>query len=380
MSEEPQVQDAMEETDEASLAALSAQASAPASASAGAMLRQLRESAGVELAAIATFLKVTPRTLRLLEEDRYDALPDIAFARGLASSICRNFGVDPAPVLAQMPRALPGELSTENAVNAPFYSPADRPGAMLPKYISRPLTVIVGLFLLGSLLLWLWPTLPVQLGETEPDAASIVLQDPSVADAQNGLTAAPAQAAPEDAASTTGSAPSSASTDTAAQGDASDNSAANGTEQDDAAIATLNDTAADAAATDEDTGTAPSDGANLTADATAAADTDAATPDTTPPSALAAATEDEPAEEAVGASDDLVIEAVSDESWLSVRDASGQSLYNGLLGKGETARISGELPLSATIGRKGAVTVLVHGQPFDHRSLGSGSVSRFKVE
>ena len=65
----------------------------------GGMLRQLREAAGVDPALVASAMKVSLQKLDALENDRFDELPDLTFARGLASAICRAFGADPAPDL-----------------------------------------------------------------------------------------------------------------------------------------------------------------------------------------------------------------------------------------------------------------------------------------
>ena len=62
--------------------------------SAGALLRQAREEAGLHVATLAANLKVPVRKLEALEDDRYDLLGDAVFVRGLASSICRTLKVD----------------------------------------------------------------------------------------------------------------------------------------------------------------------------------------------------------------------------------------------------------------------------------------------
>ena len=68
------------------------------------------------------------------------------------------------------------------------------------------------------------------------------------------------------------------------------------------------------------------------------------------------------------------------ETWVTVRDAAGKQLINRVLAAGETVGVSGDAPLSVTIGRKDAVDVTVRGQPFDHRSLSKTTVSRFQVK
>ena len=60
--------------------------------SAGALLRQAREAAGLHVAALAVSLKVPVKKLEALESDRLDLLPDAVFARALASSMWPSMG------------------------------------------------------------------------------------------------------------------------------------------------------------------------------------------------------------------------------------------------------------------------------------------------
>jgi cytoskeleton protein RodZ len=136
----------------------------PGRQTAGAMLRQLREDAGVDAARVASAMKVPLQKLEALENDRLDELPDVTFARGLASAICRAFGADPAPVLERMPVAAPGLRAPEHAINQSFRRAGDRPTPMVAGSLPRPVLVAVGLLLLGAALLWWLPTLPIQLG------------------------------------------------------------------------------------------------------------------------------------------------------------------------------------------------------------------------
>ena len=136
----------------------------------GAMLRQLREAAGVDPALVASAMKVSLQKLDALESDRFDELPDLTFARGLASAICRAFGADPAPVLERMPVSAPGLRAQKQAINEPFRRVGDSPAPMLNSSFSKPLAIVVGVLLLGAAALWLLPTLPIQL--TSPAAQS----------------------------------------------------------------------------------------------------------------------------------------------------------------------------------------------------------------
>ena len=72
--------------------------------SAGALLRAARESAGVHIGFLAATLKVPVRKLELLEDSRFDELPDATFVRALSLSVCRVLKCDPSAVLAALPR------------------------------------------------------------------------------------------------------------------------------------------------------------------------------------------------------------------------------------------------------------------------------------
>lgn len=83
----------------------------------GQRLRQAREAAGMSLEAMAGQLKVPSSRLASLEAARLEELPDLAFARALAQAQCRLLRVDPAEVLALLPRPeqVGGRLEHVNA-------------------------------------------------------------------------------------------------------------------------------------------------------------------------------------------------------------------------------------------------------------------------
>ena len=266
----------------------------------GGMLRQLREAAGVDPALVASAMKVSLQKLDALENDRFDELPDLTFARGLASAICRAFGADPAPVLERMPLAAPGLRAQGKPINQPFRQPGDSPAPMLKSSFSKPLVIAIGVLLLAAAALWLLPTLPIQL--TAP------AQESTSADGEVQEPAAPAAE--------------------------------------------------------------PTPPAEMPAGAASAEQTAPAAPQASASAAEPAATSD----------GDLLVFTANAETWLTVRDAQGKQLINRTLTSGETVKLTGELPLSATVGRKDAVSVKVRGEPFDIKALSKTTVARFQVK
>ncbi len=131
------------------------------SLTAGGLLRQAREAAGLHIGALAVSLKVPVRKLEALEADQFDSLPDMVFVRALASSVCRTLRVDPAIVLAKLPttQSTPSPQA-HSALNTPLRNPGyAATGVSRSTPLSRPLVVAVAFLLLGALTLFAWPYL-----------------------------------------------------------------------------------------------------------------------------------------------------------------------------------------------------------------------------
>ncbi|MES3003261.1 MAG: helix-turn-helix domain-containing protein [Pseudomonadota bacterium] len=125
---------------------------------AGALLRQAREAAGLHVAALAVALKVPVRKLEALEDNRWDVLPDLVFARGLASSVCRTLKIDAKPILDRLPRtAAPRLVKTSDGINTPFRGPSDGAPPSWLDQMTKPVFLVVFAILLGALILILLP-------------------------------------------------------------------------------------------------------------------------------------------------------------------------------------------------------------------------------
>lgn len=295
--------------------------------SAGAMLRALRESAGVDAALLASAMKVSLQKLEALEQNRFDELPDITFARGLASSICRAFGTDPAPVLERMPAVTPALQPPRPGLNAPFRRASDGPEPILRSKGTRPWLIAVVLLLFGAVALWLWPTLPIRVGG--PESAGVVATAPAATDPGEPAGEASAVPATSEAGDSPATMPTVPALPPAAEGDS----------------------------------------ANKALPAEPAAAEQARAPEMPVPSP-----------EAPPPAPTLLVLKATGESWVTVRDAAGNALVNRALAAGETVTLDGPVPLSVTVGRKDDVQVEVRGKPLDIRSLGSSTVARFQVK
>lgn len=296
---------------------------------AGQLLRQAREAAGLHVESLAMALKVPVRKLDALEADRYEQLSDLVFVRALAASVCRNLRIDPAPILQRLPATgAPRLASTEGSINAPFRSPRD--DGTRPRWrdqLSRPVLLAVFALLLGALVLIL---LPAPLDDTTAGADGVV-----------PLASVPA-----------GTEVPAASQSRAA-----------------AAVAP----AALAAA-------AP---AALAAPLVPVMPVTRATqsPSASPATASAGKTA-APVPVPVGAptADGIVVFTVKAASWIQVTDAKGAVALRKLLAAGESASASGVLPLAVTVGSASATAVQVRGKPLDLAPLTRDNVARFEVK
>ena len=323
------------------VAAGAAQQVAGDGVTAGMLLRQAREAAGLHVAALAVALKVPVRKLEALEDNRFDLLTDAVFVRALASSVCRTLKIDPQPVLERMPQTTaPRLVNASDGINAPFRAPSDGAGPSWIDQMSKPVFLAVFALLLGALVLIF---LPAMRDEAAPDekAQAVAMSEPvPVVVPAAAPTPAPAPAA---VASAVAPAPVvMAATVTRATPAAVSPTVSAPTIASPTAVVTAQTTAAKAAS--------------------ATVVTPTPTPTPTP------------------AAGGTVVFKTSGESWISVTDAKGVSVLRRMMVAGETAGASGALPLTVTVGRVSATEVQVRGQAFDLGAVARDNVARFEVK
>ena len=124
----------------------------------GAMLRQARQAQGLHIAALAASIKVAPRKLEMLENDRFDELLDATFARALAQAVCRVLKIDAEPVLAKLPAPSGHGLDrAASGINQPFREHSSRGGPPSWSLLKKPAVWGPLLILIGAAALWLLP-------------------------------------------------------------------------------------------------------------------------------------------------------------------------------------------------------------------------------
>jgi cytoskeleton protein RodZ len=312
----------------------SGQGSSGSEPTAGALLRDAREAAGVHIAALAVTLKVPVRKLEALEQDRFDLLPDAVFARALAASVCRTLKLDAAIVLERLPRTSTPKLSYPTTRSStPFRSSGygSGSGTSLGAQLMRP-AVLTGIaFLLGALVLIF---LPAKMPDAIPGASgtegALV-----TGESLKGLPAAMSKAG-------AGLADSTKSVVSALQ---------------------TGDTAAPVSA-------APTGGLLVTDSITSATLDPAQTLAATPAAALG----DSPV------TTGIVTFRAKGQSWVEVTDAKGTVVLRRTLAAGELVGATGALPLTAVVGRADATQVQVRGQAFELSAVTKDNVARFEVK
>ncbi len=285
-------------------------------------LKEAREAAGLHIAALAAALKVPVKKLEALEAGRYSELPDLTFARALASSACRQLKVDPAPILQQIPLGTSPKLGDHrHSLNAPFNSGRDEEPINPLSWLSRPALLAAIALLLGALVIVFLPR-----AENPPAVASV---------------AEPAMAEPV--------------------------------------------VVAEPVAAQEPTGAAVQEGvvpagADMASPAVAPATAVVAAgpAETAPTVAVDVAT---PAIPAVAASaGSLLSIAATGESWVEVVNGSGNVVAKRLLQAGDVIEFSAAPPYTVVLGKADAAQVNVRGKPFDTAPFARSNVARFEVK
>ncbi len=135
----------------------------PPQASAGFLLRSLRQDAGLKIDSLAATLRVPVAKLQALEEDHWDLLPDAMFARALALAVCRHLHADAAPVMALLPQQDVSRLAVkdERGLDFPLQRPSFLPQSsfLVIEKLFTPLRWAALVIFVLALLLAVWPDL-----------------------------------------------------------------------------------------------------------------------------------------------------------------------------------------------------------------------------
>jgi cytoskeleton protein RodZ len=299
-------------------------------------LRHARESAGVHIAALAAGLKVPVRKLEALESGRYGELPDLTFARALASSACRQLKVDPRPVLEQIPQVRQPVLEQAGrTINATFKSSVPGASSSQGAWFLRPSVMVAALLGVAALALLLMPE------EFELPSLSILSGGSSaVLEESSGQRVERLQLEPSPALDVDGAGSEAASNEEGA----------------------LPQPAA------EPSGVSPDASAGQAAPGSAPAE---------PASSGERAAVTAPA---VAATSVLLNITATSETWVEVTNGAGTVVTQRVLRPGDVIEFSSSPPYKVILGRADAARVMVRGNAFDVTPFARNQVARFEVK
>lgn len=317
----------MTEDSSPSSASQTAAAERPQTTPPSQLLREAREAAGLQLASLSATLKVPVERLQALEEGRYQDLPNLTFARALASSVCRALKIDPAPVLQGLPQGGEVKLGSDRPVQASAIVPSRQGMFRLPAafQLGAPLLLSLLVLVLAVALWWWLPQRDAEMaseGEadaaaSEPPVPTLVSEEPVPVPAAAGSPLAAPPVVVEPVAAPVPAAP-----------------------------------------------LVPA------APATPAAPVSSAPAASVTPVATAQSAQAQPR---------LQLRARA-TTWVQLKDGAGKELQQRTLQPGQTLDYDGELPLQVVLGRASGVDVIVRGQVFDTSAYAPNKVARFEVK
>lgn len=306
------------------LAPESSQTETETGPTAGELIRAARQKMGLHLAVLSVNLKVPVRQLEALEADQHDPSKGPVFIRALASSVCRQLQMDPAPVLALLPQAL-GQMPLHRESIAPMQSESRLRLDIVTFLRGLPRqTLAIAALMLSSIAALLWMPSPSSWAWLQPAPVTMV--------------ATPAAAAPE--------------------------------AMPEASAAALPQVAVPAS---ESAALVQAPPVMAATPVVVASPVPAALPAASAPAATA-----KPVTAAVPAGAVLGFVA-NQESWVEIRDGKNQVLWSRVMRQGETTQVQYPLPMRVVIGRANAVNVTYQGKPFDLSPHTKVTVARFEV-
>jgi len=297
-------------------------------------LAQLREARGLSIEALAAAIRVSPAKLLALESGRYSELPNAAFTRALAMSVCRVLKADPKYILASLPSPDPVSVLTEMRPQQPFKSGHARLNLessffVQVRYFFKPRYLLPLFILTAAVAVFFWPK------QSHVPPAPSVAQDASTAPVQGQ-----AVLVDETQAVNVATLPSS--------------------------IKPVELPASEAIAPVETAQFSdPSASAQALAPQMAA--------QVTPASAASTSVN------TVGEQGNLVLQA-NDETWVQIKDASGDMLLRRVILAGERIALTGVLPLKIKVGNASAVNLSYQGQPVDLTEHTRANVARLELK
>lgn len=388
----------------------------------GRALAQARESRKLEVGYVAAELRLPPQVIEALERDDYEKLPGAVFVAGYIRSYARLVGLDPEPLNQRFHRLHPNaEPPPPHVARASLRSGGDA-GTQEPSSVALYLvTLLIVAALIAGVYAW-WISRPsiqdagmdgnlsdVAASQADADAEQPAVEGPGSGSRQ-GLDSAPDAAEPlaetnppalptgsalesdlgvpddrgETQSETNPSPPSPVNTAIARLDPTTSASVVPSTETTDGLDGTSTEAStpttgvdrSPAALTDSASSPIPVPAPPEDTEVTEVTATDAASSDAAPGASASATDGETPA---AAASTGVNIRFTG-TTWVDIRDADGEVLIFGEMGRGEQKALAGKPPYSLVIGNAAGVALTVNGEPFDVKGIARGNVARFELD
>ncbi len=341
----------------------------------GAVLRETRESRGVDLDGVARALRIRQPYLRAIEEGRYQDLPGAAYAHGFVRSYAEFLGLDSAEILRRYKEESGGGSSRTELI---FPAPVSEGG--IPAAVLIGLAIIAAAIIYGVWYFYQWRhSADAEAVSVLPDRLAALMHAPGGEDtvAPTVSSTSPTTVAPSGAAAAT---PDKTAPTPAAAAPAPPASSPSSPSPAPSPTATAAPTATPAAkpatiAAAPAPAPAPMPAAVQIASASSAKPmTPSPAPDAAPapaPAQPVASTAESaqsdtsssgppPAPDLTSQPSRVVLRAI-DDCWIEIRDGSGAIVTSRLLHKGDSYPVPPRPGLTLTAGNAGALVLLLDG-------------------
>ncbi|MBE8595943.1 cytoskeleton protein RodZ [Xenorhabdus sp. BG5] len=310
----------------------------------GQILRQAREKHELSQQTVADRLCLKLSTVRDIEEDNIPSNISPTFLRGYIRAYAKLVQVPESEILSTLDKQIPSKAIK----TAPMQSfSAGKKRKKRDGWLMK-ITWAVIIVLLGMTFLWWWQNYKVQQTELSSMATQSNAQDSQVTGSENDRLAPSAgenNVAPlkENQSATTAQSGVSQEKTSSAE--------ANGTEVNSKSPVSSSAPVSTATTQPANNATPENTTANVEANSVVVS------PSSTDVNSISTASNGE-----------LVID-FSGECWLAVEDAKGKVLFSGIKKKGDSLKLSGNLPYSVNIGAPSKVKVQFQGKPVDLSSF-----------
>lgn len=352
----------------------------------GQLLKEAREAKNLTQRDVADRLRLRLQIIELLEADDYDSFSTPTFIKGYLRSYAKLLDTNDEEIFAAYKKLgikEPDTTAMQSFSRRVKHQESDN-RLMLITY--AVIIVVIGL------VIWWWQDSDISFNDISNDVEQAVQEQPQKRVEPSSEQQQPATTTqPRDQDQVLESEVSASDTSTALS--SNDPSANDDATQQESAPQTVSDTdPADTILEEVNTPAAADNTAEMPAESAAASDSETAsdttdeqpqtvTDDTATDSVLSEVNSDAETtetEQSQAVEPSLVFE-FSEECWVKVDDASGETQAVGIKAAGYTMPVPGEAPFSVTICKPEAATITYQGQALDLSNFRQARVARFNV-